>query len=88
MKSVEGALLDALVAGQAQVVVGAEHDPALALHLDHGQGWALEHVEVGQCAQLASDPKSFEILVLARLGEDVDRSRHAKSFILRVLIGL
>ena len=46
VERVAGALLDALVAGQPQVVVGAEHDPALTLHLDDGQGRPLQHVEV------------------------------------------
>ena len=40
------AALDALVTRQTQVVVGAEHDPALALHLHDGQGGTLQHPEI------------------------------------------
>ena len=46
VERVQRALLDALVAGQTEVVVGAEHDPRLALHLDDRERRTLEHAEV------------------------------------------
>ena len=66
------ALLDALVAGQPQVVVGAEHDPALALHLHDRQRRPLQHVEVRKGADLAGGLELFDALELASLGENVD----------------
>ncbi len=77
VQRVERALLDALVTSQPEVVVGTEHDPSLALHLDHGQRRALEHVEVGQRVEFARDLEALEVFVLAGLGEDVDRGRHS-----------
>ena len=53
VQGVKRALLDPLVSSQPQVVVGAEHDPALALHLDDRQGRALEHTEVRDEVELA-----------------------------------
>ena len=72
MKRVERALLDPLVAGQPQVVVGAEHDPALALHLHDGQRRSLQHPEIGHQIELPRGSELLEALVLASLGEDVD----------------
>ena len=62
---------DALVGGQAEVVVGAEHDPLGALHLDDGAGRALERAEVGQHVGLARGAQLLGALVAADLGEDV-----------------
>ena len=76
VERVEGALLDALVAGQAEVVVRPEHDPLLALHLDHRQSGALEHAEVRKCVELARRLELGDSLVLASLGEDVDGGGH------------
>ena len=53
---VERRLLDPLVAGQAEVVVGAEHDPPGALHLDDRQRRALEHAEVGERGRARGRP--------------------------------
>ena len=78
VQRVERALLDALVAGQPEIVVRAEHDPPLALHLDDRQRRTLEHAEVGQRVELAGGSQLLEALVLARLGEDVDRGRHVE----------
>ena len=73
IERVAGALLDALVAGQSQVVVGAEHDPALALHLDDRQRRTLEHVEVGELRRSRVRAlQLLEALELASLREDVD----------------
>jgi hypothetical protein len=55
-EAVEGVLRagdDALVAGEAEVVVRAEHDPLGALHLDHGARRPLDDPEVGQHVGLA-----------------------------------
>ena len=53
VQRVLGALHHALVAGQAEVVVRAEHDPLGALHLDDRHRRRGEHVEVGQDVRLA-----------------------------------
>ena len=53
VERVAGALDHALVAGQPEVVVRAEHDPLGALHLDDRQRPALERAEVGQRVELA-----------------------------------
>ena len=73
VERIAGALLDALVAGQSQVIVGAEHDPALALHLDDGQGRSLEHAEVRQGADLTGGAQLLEALELSSLGKNIDR---------------
>ncbi len=65
------ALDDALVAGQAEVVVGAEHDPLGALHLDDRSGRALERAEVRQHVGLAGGAQLIGALMPADLGEDV-----------------
>ena len=80
VERVAGALLDALVAGQPEIVVGAEHDPALTLHLDDGQGRALEHVEVGHGADLAGGAQLLEALVLPSFRKNVDRGHPGKSY--------
>ena len=67
---------DARVVGQPEVVVGAEHDPLGALHLDDGAGGRLERAEVGQQVRLAGGPELFGALVAAHLAEDVDGRRH------------
>ena len=72
LERVAGALHDALVGGQPEVVVGAEHDPLGALHLDDRAGRALEHAEVGQQVGLAGGAQLLGALVAADLREDVD----------------
>jgi hypothetical protein len=59
LEGVAGGLLDALVAGEPEVVVRAEHDPLVALHVNHRPGRALEHPEVGHEVVVAS---SLELL--------------------------
>jgi hypothetical protein len=71
-----GRLLDALIARQPQIVVGPEHDPGLALHLDDRERRALQHAEVGKRVDRARHLELLEPLVLSRLGEDVDRGGH------------
>ncbi len=61
----------ALVAGEAEVVVGAQHDPLRALHLHHRHRRGGEHVEVGQDVRLARRGEQLGALVVAGLGEDV-----------------
>ena len=77
VQRVERALLDPLVAGQPEVVVGAEHDPLPALHLHDGQRRSLEHAEVRQRIELPGGSQLLQALVLPRLGEDVDRGGHS-----------
>src|SRR5215218_9631805 len=72
LERLAGARDDALVAGQAEVVVGAEHDPLGALHLDDRTGGALDEPEVGQDVRLAGGAQLLGPLVAADLGEDVD----------------
>jgi hypothetical protein len=76
LQRLERSLLDALVPGQPKVIVGPKHDAALALHLDDRQGRPLQHPEVREGVELARDPQPLQVLVLARLGEDVDRGGH------------
>ena len=75
VQSVLGAGHHALVAGQPEVVVGAEHDPLGALHLDHGHRRRGEDVEVGQHVGLAGGAQQLLALVAADLREDVHRMR-------------
>ena len=63
--------LDPLVAGQPQVVVGAEHDRLATLHLDHRAGLRGEQPEVGQHVALARQLELLAPIVVARLREDV-----------------
>ena len=72
LERVAGGLLDPLVAGQAEVVVGAEHDRLAALHLDHRAGLGGEQAEVGEEVVLLGRFELLEALVAARLLEDVD----------------
>jgi len=72
VERVECPLLNPLVAGQAEVVVRAEHDPLPALHLDDRQRRALEHPEIGHQILLARGSQLLEPVVLARLREHVD----------------
>ena len=65
-------LLDPLVAGQAEVVVGAEHDRLVALHLDDRAGLRGEQAEVGEEVVLLRRFQLLEAVVAARLLEDVD----------------
>jgi hypothetical protein len=78
LQGVARALLDALVAGQTEVVVGAQHDPLGALHLDDRRGGGLEHAEVGQEVGLARRAQLLGALVVADLGEDVDGCGHIR----------
>ena len=73
VERIERTLFDALVAGQPQVVVRAKHHPALALHLDDGEGGALEHVKVGHGIDLAGGSQLLETLVLSSLRKNIDR---------------
>ena len=73
LQRVAGGLLDPLVAGQPEVVVGAEHDRLPALHLDHGAGLRGEQAEVGEEVVLLGRFELLEAVVAAGLLEDVDR---------------
>ena len=53
LERVARALQHALVGGQPEVVVGAEHDPLGALHLDDRRGGPSSEAEVGQQVGLA-----------------------------------
>ena len=72
LQGVAGRLLDPLVAGQAEVVVGAEHDRLAPLHLDHRAGLRGEQAEVGEEVVLLGRFQLLEAVVGARLLEDVD----------------
>ena len=63
----------ALVPGETEVVVGAQHDALRALHLHHWHRGGGEHVEVGQHVRLARRGEQGGALVVADLGEDVGR---------------
>jgi hypothetical protein len=73
-------LLDAIVVGQPEVVVRAEHDPLAALHLDHWAGLRGEDAEIGEQIALLGRLELLETVVSAGLLEDVDgrpgRVRH------------
>jgi hypothetical protein len=56
LERVAGALHDARIGGQPEVVVRAEHDALGALHLDDGRGGRLERAEVRQEVGLAGGP--------------------------------
>ena len=73
LERVARALDDALVAREPQVVVGAEHDPRGALHLDDRARRALDGAEVGDDVGLARGAQQGHALVVAGLGKDVDR---------------
>ncbi len=73
------ALDDALVAGQPEVVVGAEHDPLRALHLDDRSRGTFERAEVRQQVELARGAQLLGALVAAHLGKDVScRGGHVR----------
>ena len=76
LERVARALHDARVGGQAEVVVGAEHDALGALHLDDRRGGRLERAEVRQQVRLAGGPQLLGALVAAHLAEHVDGCRH------------
>ena len=71
VEGIPGRPLDPLVAGQAEVVVGAEHDRLPALHLDDRPGLRGEHAEVGQHVALTGELELLGAIVVASLGEDV-----------------
>jgi hypothetical protein len=68
---VDCALSHALVAGETEVVVGAEHDPRGALHLHDRKCRTFQLTEVGDDVQLAREFQLREPLVVMDLGEDV-----------------
>ena len=59
-----------------EVVVGAEHDPSLALHRHDRERRALQHAEVGQCVELARGAQLVQALVVPGFVEDVDVVGH------------
>ena len=69
-------VLHALVAGQPEVVVGAEHDAPAALHVDHRSGRSLEHPEIRHQVVVASGLELFDSLVAACLFEEIDGGGH------------
>ena len=73
LERLAGRLLDPRVAGQPEVVVGAEHDRLPPLHLDHRAGLRGEQAEVGEKVVLFRGFQLLEPVVVARLLEDVDR---------------
>ena len=73
LEGVAGALLDPLVAGQPEVVVGAEHDRLPALHLDHRARRRGQQPEVGEQVLLLRGFELLEPVVAAGLLEDVGR---------------
>jgi hypothetical protein len=80
-------LYHALVAGQAEVVVGGEHDPRGALHLHDRHRGRLDRAEVGHQVGLARGPQELLALVTANLGEDVCRCGHSARTSIEVGIG-
>ncbi len=66
-----GALHHTLVGGEAEVVVGGEHDPWCALHLDHRHRRRLDGAEVRHQVGLASGAQQLLPLVAPDLCEDV-----------------
>ena len=76
VQRVLGALQHALVGGQAEVVVGAEHDPLGALHLDHRHRRRGQDVEVGQHVRRARGGEQLGAIVVAHLGEDIGGGVH------------
>jgi hypothetical protein len=69
LERVPRGVLHARVAGEPEVVVRAEHDALVALHLDHRAGRSLEHPEVGHEVMVASSLELLQPLVLASLLE-------------------
>ena len=76
LERVAGAGLDALVAREPEVVVGAQHDARRSLHLHHRAGRGLQPPEVGDDPGLARRGEDLGPLVLAGLGEDVGDGAH------------
>jgi hypothetical protein len=72
LQRVAGRLLDPRVAGQAEVVVGAEHDHLVPLHLHHRPGLRLDQAEVGEEVVLLGRFELLEAVVAAGLLEYVD----------------
>ena len=67
---------DPLVAGQAEVVVGAEHHALGALHVHDRPRRAAQRSPVRDDVGLARRAQDLRALVIAGLGEDVDGGRH------------
>ena len=76
LERVARALHDARVAGEPEVVVGAEHDALGALHLHHGRRGRLEAAEVREQVGVAGGVELLDALVTADLREDVSGGRH------------
>jgi hypothetical protein len=64
------------VLGEAEVVVGPEHDPLGPFHLHHGSRGGLQDAEVGQQIGLAGGRELLDPLVGPGLFEDVDGYAH------------
>src|ERR1019366_377886 len=79
MQGILSPLHHTLVAGQPEIVVGAEHDPLGALHLHNGHRRRGEDMEVGQHVGLARGAQKLLALVATDLGKDVCRSGHIGS---------
>ena len=73
LEGVASGLLDALVCGQPQVVVGAEHDRLPSLHLHDGPRLGLEDAEIGEEIALLGGFELLDPVVRAGLLEDVHR---------------
>ena len=78
LQRVARALLDPLVAGEPQVVVGPEHHALGALHLHHREGRRLQQPEVGKDVGLPRRGQLIGALVIPDLGEDVGGGRHIR----------
>ena len=72
LERVASRLLDPLVGGQPQVVVGAEHDRLASLHLHHGPGLGLEDPEIGEEVALLGGFELLGPVMGPGLLEDVD----------------
>ena len=77
LERVAGSLLDALVAGQAEVVVRAELDPLGALHRDDRPRLAFEQPEIRHQVLLAGRAKLLHAVVRAGFLEEVDGRWHS-----------
>ena len=78
VQGVLGSLHHPLIAGQPEVVVGAEHDPLGALHLDDRHRGRGQDMEVGQHVGLAGGAQDLFALVAVDLGEEVGGGRRGR----------